>query len=47
LGGSCGLDTSGSAFYVAACVSNDPEVVLERLGRIHRTAEESIEVLED
>ena len=43
----CGLDTSGSAFYLAAWESDDPEVVRERLGRISRTAEELIEVLED
>ena len=43
----CGLDTSGSAFYVAAWASDDPEVVCERLGRISRTAEELIEVLVD
>ena len=42
----CGLDTSGSAFYLAAWESDDPEVVRERLGRISRTAEEIIEVLE-
>jgi len=27
----CGLDTSGSAFYLAAWESDDPEVVRERL----------------
>jgi len=43
----CGLDTSGSAFYLAAWESDDPEVVRERLGRISRTAEELIDVLED
>jgi len=42
----CGLDTSGSAFYLAAWESDDPEVVRERLGRISRTAEELIDVLE-
>ncbi|MFC6614924.1 DUF955 domain-containing protein [Halopenitus salinus] len=41
----CGLDTSGSAFYLAAWESDDPEVVRERLGRISRTAEEIIEYL--
>ena len=43
----CGLDTSGSAFYVAAWASDDPAVVRERLERISRTAEELIEVLEE
>ncbi|NHX36783.1 MULTISPECIES: ImmA/IrrE family metallo-endopeptidase [Halolamina] len=43
----CGLDTSGSAFYLAAWESDDPEVVRDRLGRISRTAEELIDVLED
>ncbi|RKD88638.1 M78 family metallopeptidase domain-containing protein [Halopiger aswanensis] len=43
----CGLDTSGSAFYLAAWESDDPEVVRERLERISRTAEELIDVLED
>ena len=43
----CGLDTSGSAFYLAAWESGDSEVVRERLGRISRTAEELIDVLED
>ena len=43
----CGLDTSGSAFYLAAWESDDPEVVRNRLDRISRTAEELIDVLED
>jgi len=34
----CGLDTSGSAFYLAAWESDDPEVVRERFGRSSRTA---------
>ena len=42
-----GLDTSGSAFYLAAWESDEPEVVRDRLDRISRTAEELIEVLED
>ncbi len=42
----CGLDTSGSAFYLAAWESDDPEVVRDRLDRISRTARELIEVLE-
>jgi hypothetical protein len=40
------LDTSGSAFYLAAWESDDSEVVRERLGRISQTAEELIDVLE-
>ncbi|WP_226013593.1 ArdC-like ssDNA-binding domain-containing protein [Halomicrobium salinisoli] len=43
----CGLDTSGSAFYLAAWESDDPAVVRDRLDRISRTARELIEVLED
>ena len=43
----CGLDTSGSAFYLAAWASDDPEVVRDRLGRISRTATEIIGLLED
>jgi len=43
----CELDTSGSAFYLAAWESDDPEVVRDRLGRISRTAEEIIKVLEN
>ena len=43
----CGLDTSGSAFYLAAWESDDSKVVRERLGRISRTAEELIDVLEE
>jgi hypothetical protein len=43
----CGLDTSGSAFYLAAWESDDPEVVRERLGRISTTAEKIVEILEN
>ncbi len=42
-----GLDTSGSAFYLTAWESDDPEVVRERLGRLSRMAEELIDVLEE
>ena len=42
-----GLDTSGSAFYLTAWKSDDPEIVRERLGRISTTAEEIIDVVED
>jgi len=41
----CGLDTSGSAFYLATWVSDDPEVVCDRLDRISTTAEEIIDTL--
>ena len=47
IGRYCGLDTSGSAFYLAAWESDDPEVIRKRLGRISRTAEELIDVLEE
>ena len=40
------LDTSGSAFYIAAWESDDPEVVRTRLGRISSTAEAIISALE-
>jgi hypothetical protein len=43
----CGLDTSGSTFYLASWESDDAEVIRERLGRISRTAEEVIEILMD
>ncbi|SEP12543.1 hypothetical protein SAMN04487948_11547 [Halogranum amylolyticum] len=43
----CGLDTSGSAFYLATWESDDPDVIRERLGRISRTATEIIALLED
>jgi hypothetical protein len=42
----CGLDTSGSAFYLAVWESDDPEVVRERLGRISTSAQEVIDTLE-
>ncbi|WP_433630051.1 ArdC-like ssDNA-binding domain-containing protein [Halomicrococcus sp. NG-SE-24] len=38
----CGLDTSGSAFYLAAWQEDDPEVIQDRLGRISSTAQEII-----
>ena len=43
----CGLDIGGSAFYLAAWESDDPEVVRERLGRISTTAEKIVETLEN
>ncbi len=42
----CGLDTSGSAFYLAAWESDDSDVVRDRLDRISTTAEEIIDTLE-
>ncbi|MDR5657787.1 ArdC-like ssDNA-binding domain-containing protein [Halodesulfurarchaeum sp. HSR-GB] len=36
------LDTSGSAFYVAAWQGDDSEAILDRLGRISSTAQEII-----
>jgi len=36
------LDTSGSAFYLAAWQDDDPEVIQDRLGRISSTAQEII-----
>ncbi|EJN57282.1 ArdC-like ssDNA-binding domain-containing protein [Halogranum rubrum] len=43
----CGLDTSGSAFYLASWESDDADVIRERLGRISRTSTEIIALLED
>ncbi|MFC7233465.1 DUF955 domain-containing protein [Saliphagus sp. GCM10025308] len=40
-----GLDTSGSAFYLAAWHGDDPEVIQDRLGRISSTAQEIIETV--
>jgi hypothetical protein len=37
-----GLDTSGSAFYLAAWENDDAEVIQDRLGRISSTAQEII-----
>ena len=37
-----GLDTSGSAFYLAAWQDDDSEAIQERLGRISSTAQEII-----
>jgi|AntDeeMetagen134_2_1112570.scaffolds.fasta_scaffold00978_2 hypothetical protein len=42
-----GLDTSGSAFYLAAWQDDETDAVLERLGRISRTATEIVDVVED
>lgn len=38
---------SGSAFYLAAWASDEPEVVRERLGRISATAQAIVGVLDD
>jgi hypothetical protein len=40
-----GLDTSGSAFYLAAWESDDAGVVRDRLSRINRTAQRVIDVV--
>jgi len=40
------LDTSGSAFYLAAWENEDSEVIQDRLGRISSTAQDLIEALE-
>jgi hypothetical protein len=39
------LDTSGSAFYLAAWENEDSEVIQDRLGRISSTAQEIIEAV--
>jgi len=41
-----GLDTSNSAFYLAAWQSEDTEALEKRLGRISRTASEVIDAIE-
>ena len=40
-----GLDTSGSAFYLAAWENDDAEVIQDRLGRISSTAQEIIGIV--
>ncbi|WP_408960746.1 DUF955 domain-containing protein [Natrinema sp. 74] len=40
------LDTSGSAFYLAAWQDDDADVIQDRLGRIGSTAEELIETVD-
>ena len=40
-----GLDTSGSAFYLAAWADEDAETLQERLGRISGTAESIITIV--
>ena len=41
-----GLDTSGSAFYLAAWQDDDANVIQDRLGRIRTTAATIIEVID-
>ncbi|GAB3038822.1 ImmA/IrrE family metallo-endopeptidase [Natronobiforma cellulositropha] len=41
-----GLDTSGSAFYLAAWNGDEPETVLDRLERISSTSQNIIDVVE-
>jgi hypothetical protein len=40
------LDTSGSAFYLAAWGSDDPEAIMDRLSRISQTAEDLITAID-
>ena len=42
-----GLDTSGSAFYLAAWEGDDPEAVLDHLQRISSTAQEIIDIVDE
>ena len=42
----CGLDTSGSAFYLAAWQSEDPAPIQDRFRRISSTAEKVIDVID-
>ena len=41
-----GLDTSGSAFYLAAWQDEDPDSIMDGLGRIRWTATEIITAVE-
>jgi hypothetical protein len=41
-----GLDTNGSAFYLAAWQDDDADAIQDRLGRIRTTAATIIEVVE-
>ncbi len=41
-----GLDTSGSAFYLAAWQDDDADTIQDRLGRIRTTAAKLIEIVE-
>ncbi|WP_256393017.1 DUF955 domain-containing protein [Natronoarchaeum rubrum] len=41
-----GLDTTGSAFYLAAWQDDETDALLERLGRISRTATEIVDAIE-
>ncbi|QFU84322.1 ArdC-like ssDNA-binding domain-containing protein [Natronorubrum aibiense] len=41
------LDTSGSAFYLAAWEGDEPETILDRLERISSTAQEIIDVADE
>ncbi len=42
-----GLDTSGSAFYLAAWEGDEPETLLDRLERISSTAQKTIDIVEE
>ncbi len=41
-----GLDTSGSAFYLAAWRNDDPDMIQDRLDRISSTAQDIIDVVD-
>ena len=41
------LDTSGSAFYLAAWHGDEPETILDRLERISSTAQEIIDIVSE
>lgn len=43
----CGLDTSGSAFYLAGWQDDDPNAIQNRLARISSTAQEIIETVSE
>ncbi len=42
-----GLDTSGSAFYLAAWEGDEPEAIFDRLERISSTAAEIVDVVDE
>ncbi|GGL39781.1 hypothetical protein GCM10009037_24450 [Halarchaeum grantii] len=46
VGRHCDLDTSNSSFYLAAWAGDDPEAIRERFGRISRTAQQLIDVVD-
>jgi len=46
VGRHCGLDTSGSSFYLAAWADDDPDAIRGRLGRISQAAQRLLDVVE-